>query len=128
MFYVQLRTLLGWTAAVATVTVAMLGTMGASPAPAYTYGEHIKPVMTKYCVACHTGDQSAGRLDLSSLEKMKRGGMSGPAIKSGKGDESSLVRRMKGLDNKQIMPPGRAPKVPAEKITLVRDWINQGAN
>jgi hypothetical protein len=126
MSVVNARTILSWTAAVAAMMVATMGMKPVNAEPP-TYATNIKPIMTQYCVSCHSGQEAAGRLDLTTLDKIKRGGMSGPAIKSGKGDESALVRRMRGLDNKQIMPPGRAAKVPAEKIKLVSDWITQGA-
>ena len=68
-----------------------------------------------------------GGLDLSSPEGIRRGGVSGPVLVAGKGSQSLLVRRLKGLDGKPQMPMGFKP-LEATKIALVSSWIDQGAS
>src|SRR5688572_435961 len=54
------------------------------------------------------------------------GGSSGKTIVIGKGSESTLVRRMRGLDDEDRMPL-KKPAVPEDKIKLIEKWIDQGA-
>jgi len=105
----------------------------AAPMPAgkLAFNDHILPILSENCYACHgpdSGSRKAGlRLDRPDFafaphEKM------GPAIVRGKPDESPLVQRIASQKEKEIMPPPEAhkPLKPAE-IALLRRWIAEGA-
>ena len=96
-----------------------------------TFNEHIQPILSESCYACHgpdSGSRKAGlRLDRAEFafaphEKM------GPAIVAGKPDESPLVKRIESKNEKEMMPPVEAhkPLKPAE-IALLRRWVAEGA-
>src|SRR5205814_9687987 len=55
-----------------------------------------------------------------------QGGNSGLAIHPGKGEDSLLVRRVLGLDNKKRMPVDH-PALADEHVKIVSAWIDQGA-
>ncbi|HCN77075.1 MAG TPA: hypothetical protein DIT13_07775, partial [Verrucomicrobiales bacterium] len=57
-----------------------------------------------------------------TAEALLKGGDTGPAIVSGKPDESELVKRMSlPGDHDDIMPPKGGP-LPAADIELVKAW------
>lgn len=89
------------------------------------YTQQIKPLLTKYCVGCHDGEDSEGELSLSSFEDMLKGGLSGVAVVPGDSKQSRLLHLMTGGEPK--MPPADNPTPTAEEIGLIRRWIDEGA-
>ncbi|MGE3999389.1 MAG: PSD1 and planctomycete cytochrome C domain-containing protein [Planctomycetaceae bacterium] len=87
------------------------------------------PILLLRCAACHGRQNQEGGLDLRTKASMLKGGKSGPAIVSGKPDESLLIARIRS----EQMPPrdklathSVKPVESSELQTLVR-WIEQGA-
>lgn len=78
-------------------------------------------LLARRCLACHSGAEPQGGLDLSSTETATKGGDSGVVIIPGDPDKSSLVRRI--LNDE--MPP-KEPLDAGEKEQLVK-WIKEGA-
>lgn len=84
----------------------------------------VLPILLRRCTACHGRNRQEGKLDLRSKEAMLRGGKSGPAIVSGKPEESLLIKRVRAGE----MPPAERlveasvkPIGPAEIDTLALD-------
>ncbi len=94
------------------------------PAPIAVAYDQVRPVLQKRCVTCHDEGRNKGDLDLSSLEGIKAGGVSGPAVVSGNPDESPIYLLTAHLDNPK-MPPNN-PKIPQREIDLIRRWIEGG--
>lgn len=94
------------------------------------FDKEVLPILRKNCVACHNASQAEAKLVVESAQAMLKGGDSGPAIVSGQGAKSILLRRATGeLDD--IMPP-KDNKVAAKPLTpnelgLIKLWIDQGA-
>jgi hypothetical protein len=106
------------------------------------YTSQIKPLLKESCVKCHSLDnprkQAAGGLRLDDKELALKGGKhAGKAIVPGKAEDSLMYKLLNGpveVDGKKIdaMPKsaqrGTPPKkLSQEQITLVKDWIDQGA-
>jgi hypothetical protein len=97
-------------------------------AQAVDYEREIKPLLAHKCVPCHGAiSQSAGlRLDAAVL--IRSGGDSGPAITTGDGAASLLVRRVSDSDADLRMPPeGEGEPLTQAQIELLARWIDQGA-
>ena len=106
------------------------------------YTSQIKPLLKESCVKCHSLDNprkqaSAGlRLDDKDLA-LKGGKHAGKAIVPGKAEDSLVYKLLLGpveVDGKKIdaMPKsaqrGTPPKkLTEEQVTLVKNWIDQGA-
>ena len=89
------------------------------------YQEHIRPVLEKQCIVCHNPTTKQAGLDLSTREKMLRGGERGPAVVPGDVNESLLYayithKRQPG------MPMGGQQLAPAV-IARFAEWIKAGA-
>src|SRR5688572_30707386 len=63
-----------------------------------------RPILTASCVECHGATKAKGGLRLDSRAAALKGGTSGPSILPGKGNESYLVQRIKGLGDEPQMP------------------------
>lgn len=95
------------------------------------FGKDVRPILAKYCLACHGPDEAARkaglRLDLAdtatkTLESGER------AIVAGDPEHSEMLRRLLSHDPDVAMPPaefGKKP-TPAEVATL-KSWISEGA-
>ena len=81
----------------------------------------VLPLLTKQCLGCHGGLRQKGSPDLRTIESMKVGGKSGPAVKPGHAASSPLWTRIE----KDEMPPGERKLSAAEK-QFVRQWIADG--
>jgi hypothetical protein len=99
-----------------------------------SFNEDIQPVLSEYCYHCHGPDEGTRepkdlplRLDLPD-EAFALRDDGKPAIIKGNAEESSLVKLILSTDRDLIMPPPESHKtLPAEKIELIKRWIDQGA-
>lgn len=86
------------------------------------YGRDILPNLKGRCGSCHAGPSAAAGLDLTTIDGMRRS----KVVKAGDPDNSTLVRRLRGLDGKPQMPMGFVP-LDEREIQLIRKWIAAGA-
>jgi hypothetical protein len=90
--------------------------------------ERILPLLQLRCVSCHGGRRREADLDVRTVESLLRGGKSGPAIVSGKPDESLLLKRIHAGE----MPPRRqlvavsVKPMEANEIEILQQWIVDG--
>jgi len=90
------------------------------------YEKDIEPILANKCFVCHSGKELNGKLDLSSYDKLMKGGKKGTPIVAGKSSESYLYK-LCSRQMKPIMPPkDEVPLTPPE-LALVKLWIDQGA-
>ena len=90
----------------------------------------IQPILSENCYACHGPDEATaeGGLRLDKQELAFKGGDSGKAIVPGDAKASLIMERILHTDPKEVMPPpDKKKRLSPEKVKLIRDWINQGA-
>lgn len=85
----------------------------------------VQTVLRAHCGTCHSGQDKSADLDLTTLEGVMKGGISGKAVVPGSADKSLLVMRLEGKGGKSQMPLGFKPLAP-EKIAAIKAWINGG--
>jgi len=89
------------------------------------FATRIQPIFDDNCVRCHGSSVQQNQLRLDSLAGLMQGSLHGRVVVPGNSKDSPLLRRLLGLDEPR-MPFGSAP-LEAEKIDLIRSWIDQGA-
>ncbi len=89
------------------------------------FSHQIVPVIREHCAECHTGDKKKGGLSMNDREALLEGGENGQAAAPGKSGESRLIKAVLSSDPDARMPP-KGKRVPAEKIALLRQWIDEG--
>ncbi len=95
--------------------------------PVQYFGD-IHPVLAQHCVSCHGAEKQKGGLRLDSREMALKGGESfGPAIVPGMSAKSPLLLFMAHLEPDMEMPPKKKEKLSDDTLSLVRTWIDQGA-
>lgn len=94
-----------------------------SPAPV-SFREHIQPILRRHCYGCHAGAERQGGLRLDRRAEIDKGGDGGPVVRPGKPAESPLFQLISG-DSASM--PKNQPRLSAEKVELIRRWIEAGA-
>ena len=89
-------------------------------------GRAAQGVLQKHCLTCH-GANKMSDLDLRNRESILRGGTRGPAIVPGKPRESLLFLSA-AHEGDLKMPLGSKNPLPPGELTILRQWIEQGAS
>ncbi|MFM7099642.1 MAG: DUF1549 domain-containing protein, partial [Verrucomicrobiota bacterium] len=92
------------------------------------YPGAIQPLLRDRCYACHGALQQKAGLRLDTVDFMRRGGESGPAVLPDRPDDSPLLKRVTTTDPEDRMPPPHEGEpLTAAQQAAVRDWIAAGA-
>jgi hypothetical protein len=91
------------------------------------FARDVRPIFASRCLRCHGSKKQEGGLRLDLKAAALRGGDSGPILRPGKSDKSTLVERLTATDETSRMPQGGKP-LTSEQIALVKRWIDQGAS
>ena len=115
--------------------LSLARTPAAAPAPQpekLSFNEHIRPILSENCFACHgpdSGNREAGlRLDRAAAATAELdSGMR--AIVPQEVDESELVARIVSDEPDMVMPPpwAKIGRLSAEQVGLLTRWIKEGA-
>jgi len=93
------------------------------------YEAAIVPILEKKCLSCHNDQKVKGELNMSSVEKILKGGKHGALWKAGDTLNSLLLQRVHlPLEQKEHMPPKGKEQLTFEEIALLSTWIQEGAN
>jgi hypothetical protein len=93
---------------------------------ALTYEEHIGPIMARHCTGCHGWFFPKGGFRSDSRERLLQGGRTGPGVVPGDPDKGWLMHTITRAEGRYKMPPDPV-SLPPEDITMIREWIRQGA-
>lgn len=87
-----------------------------------SFADQIAPIFYGRCLACHNARNAQGGYNMATFAAIHSHGESGTAIQPGDADDSRLLQ----LIEEGAMPYDADP-LPAEEVTLIRRWIDQGA-
>ena len=109
------------------IAVAILAAGSVVVADDVDFQRDIAPILEERCWHCHGEDELESNLRLDLRAKMLRGGDSGlSAVVPGQPEKSYLIELINHNDDEMRMPP-EEDKLPAKEISLLTDWIKQGA-
>jgi len=86
------------------------------------FAHQIAPILKQHCVECHGGENAKGGFSLNTRELFLEDEMAVP----GKPAESHFLELVTSKDPDAQMPPKGKPRVPAEKIALLKAWVGAG--
>ncbi|MCS6994752.1 MAG: hypothetical protein N2117_01830 [Anaerolineales bacterium] len=97
------------------------------PVPVTSAGEvsfarDVLPILQNKCINCHGGQRTAEGLDMKTYDALMAGSENGSVITPGDSTRSSFIT----LSAEGKMPK-RGPKLTAEELRLLTDWVNAGA-
>lgn len=91
------------------------------------FTREIRPLFESKCYSCHGPAKQRGDFRLDRKAAALKGGDShAPDIVPGRSADSPLIQFIAGLDKDLVMPP-KGERLSAEQISLLRAWIDQGA-
>ncbi|MGV3662678.1 MAG: c-type cytochrome domain-containing protein [Prosthecobacter sp.] len=94
------------------------------------YDRDIRPFLKDNCIACHNKTTTKGGLNMETPELMVKGGDSDTGLIPGKGADSIIYQAAAHAWDSDMPPKSNkvgAVKLTAEQLTLLKDWIDQGA-
>lgn len=95
-------------------------------APKIDYARQIAPILSKNCFACHGVDEKARKAKLRL--DVRDAALAAQSFVPGKPDESELLKRLISQDAEEVMPPPeKGERLSEHDISLVRQWIAEGA-
>jgi len=96
---------------------------------AFIYQNAIQPLFQNRCYSCHGSEKQKGKLRLDQEEYILKGGEDGHTIVKGKADDSELMKRiLLPLNDEDHMAPKEKPQLTNNEITLLKWWIDNGAD
>ncbi|MEX2382417.1 MAG: c-type cytochrome domain-containing protein [Opitutales bacterium] len=88
----------------------------------------IKPLFEASCLECHSGDRPKSRYGMETREDTLAGGREGTAIFPGESYKSPLIHYVTRLVEDLEMPPeDEGDPLTPEQISILRAWVDQGA-
>jgi WD40 repeat protein len=123
------RDLLIATAIMLAVAVAVARDVVAQDASVQiSFARQVRPILQQHCYGCHQPAAAKGGLDMTSRERMLRGGESEePAVVPGRPDDGTLIAMITPAKNGRAEMPKDKPALAAKQIAILRAWIQQGA-
>ncbi len=110
---------------------ALLFTHEAAADDRIHYGRDVRPLLSRYCLACHGPDEATRKADLrldlreTATQPLQSGER---AIVAGDPDRSEMLRRLLSADPDVAMPPADYGRKPTpDEIAILNTWITQGA-
>ncbi|MEY3176420.1 MAG: hypothetical protein RLZZ436_4334 [Planctomycetota bacterium] len=86
------------------------------------FAHAVLPVLKKHCIPCHGGREARGSFSMNTRELLVDSGYVIP----GKPDDSRIMERILSADPAEQMPPADQPRLSAEEVAVLRDWIEDG--
>jgi mono/diheme cytochrome c family protein len=93
-----------------------------APVANISFANDVMPIFNNSCNKCHGIEQIKEGLDMTTYEALMAGSFNGTVVTPGNAADSFLVQQV--VEGEM---PKRGPKLTAEQIQIITDWINAGA-
>ncbi|MBL7847786.1 MAG: chitobiase/beta-hexosaminidase C-terminal domain-containing protein [Cyclobacteriaceae bacterium] len=98
-------------------------------ANASAFQQVVYPILERKCTSCHNRTKAKGRLIMTSLEDLIKGGKNGKEWVPGKPAESRMIQYIHlPVSDDDHMPPDGKPQLTKQEIKLLESWIAAGAD
>ncbi|MBI4905491.1 MAG: hypothetical protein HY820_17800 [Acidobacteria bacterium] len=91
-----------------------------------TYDTHVKPVLARRCLPCHSAGEMRSGLNVESFNGILKGGGSGDVVKPGRPTTSILYLAVAHEGNGIPRMPVGGARIPEAEINIIKEWIAQG--
>ena len=91
------------------------------------FAKDIQPLFAAKCYSCHGDEKHESGLRINSRDAALRGGDNGRLLTASNSEESMLAQVLNGTHESVERMPADDEPLSAEQISLVRKWIDQGA-
>ncbi len=88
----------------------------------------VAPILKENCFACHDAKKRKGKLDMTTVEGLRKGGTKEiDPVTEGKPEESLVIDLLTATDKSRMPPPETGEGLPKEKVAVIAQWIKEGA-
>jgi WD40 repeat protein len=87
----------------------------------------VAPILKENCFACHDAKKRQGKLDMTSYDKLRAGGVSDDTITPGNADDSEFYTLIVTDQQRRMPPRDKGEALPKTKADIIAQWIKQGA-
>lgn len=91
------------------------------------FDHDIAPILREYCLRCHGGEKTKGKLSLKTRTDALKKAANGVSLVPGQPDKSTLYTRLVDTDPDDKMPPPKEKQLTPEQVQRVHQWIKDGA-
>jgi mono/diheme cytochrome c family protein len=84
------------------------------------FEREVVPVIKRHCAKCHGADKDESGLQLTSLDHVLAGGVSGAIVQPGKPDESLIVHLIRPGSDPHMPPDGQLSE---SEINTIESWV-----
>lgn len=96
---------------------------------ANVFESFIQPIFKQKCNSCHNESKLKGKLLLSSIEGIQKGGKTGALFVAGDPKKSLLMERIHlPVEEKKHMPPKGKKQLEDSEIQLLEWWLKEGGD
>lgn len=89
----------------------------------------VEPILESKCYSCHNERKAKGKLILTSLAGIEKGGKNGDLWKAGDAANSLIMERLTlPLGSKEHMPPKDKAQLTDDEVLFISRWIRAGAD
>jgi hypothetical protein len=114
----------------ATAALALLALGAACSRTESGFARDVNPILKEYCAECHSAGGKgyvASGFSVECYDDVMRGTKFGPVIVPGSSVSSTLARLIEHKADPSINMPQGKPRLPKEKLDIIRAWIDEGA-
>ncbi|MBY0231508.1 MAG: hypothetical protein K2W96_19660 [Gemmataceae bacterium] len=87
----------------------------------------IAPILKENCFGCHGAKSPKGKLDMTKVASLRKGGTKDDPIVPGKPEESYFHDVLVATDKKRMPPLDTGDPLPKGQVELIGRWIKEGA-
>ncbi len=107
----------------AALAVAWLVNVAAARSPV-DFARDVAPILEQHCIRCHQPANKKSGLSLATFGELK----ANEYVVAGEPDASYLIEVVTGAGNKMPLMPKEGAPLSATEVSLLRDWIREGAH
>lgn len=82
----------------------------------------VVPILKQHCSGCHGGDEAKGGFSINTRDLFLDDETAAPGDAAG----SYFLELVEETDTEVQMPPEKKPRVSAEHIVILKQWVNEG--
>jgi uncharacterized membrane protein len=116
--------------AMAAALISLVLGGGCSTKKAVSFEQDVKPVLQKYCLACHSASgrgYAESGFSVESYSDVMKGTKFGPVIVPGSSVSSTLQRLIEHKAHPSLNMPEGGVSLAKEQVEIIRVWIDKGA-
>lgn len=95
---------------------------------AVVFADMVNPILQNKCMSCHNSKKAKGDLIMETEAFLLKGGKNGKLWDTSDADWGLMMKRVHlPLAAKKHMPPQGKPQLTDEEISILKNWIKEGA-